>query len=125
MGRHSRVGASSLLRRANPIATVKIRRNRRSAFMIKNIYLAGGVRTAIGSLYSAFVTVPAPALGSAVVKEALKRSGVAPDEVDEVIYGNVVGTGLGQNVARQVSLGARLSPTVGATTVNKVCGSGL
>jgi acetyl-CoA C-acetyltransferase len=93
--------------------------------MIKNVYLAGGVRTAIGSFCGVFESVPAPALGSAVVKETLKRASVAPDEVEEVIFGNVVSAGLGQNVARQVSLGARLTPSVGATTVNKVCGSGL
>ena len=56
---------------------------------------------------------------------ALERAGVSPDQVDEVIFGNVLGAGLGQNVARQVSIGAGLSPSIGATTVNKVCGSGL
>jgi acetyl-CoA C-acetyltransferase len=93
--------------------------------MINEVYVAGAVRTAIGAFGGAFETVPAPALGSAVVTDALKRAGVAPNEVDEVIFGNVVGAGLGQNVARQLTLGARLSPTIGATTVNKVCGSGL
>jgi acetyl-CoA C-acetyltransferase len=93
--------------------------------MIKEIYIAGGVRTAIGAFGGAFETVPAPALGSAVAIEALKRAGVAPSEVDEVIFGNVVSAGLGQNVARQVTIGAKLSPTIGATTINKVCGSGL
>lgn len=95
------------------------------AFMVKDAYLAGGVRTAIGSFCGAFEGTPAPVLGSAVVKAALARSRLDPKEVDEVIFGNVVGAGLGQNVARQVSIGAGLSPDVGATTVNKVCGSGL
>ncbi len=93
--------------------------------MNKEVYLAGGVRTAIGSFCGAFESVPAVALGSAVVKGALSRAGLSPDRVDEVIFGNVVGAGLGQNVARQVALGAGLSPGVPATTVNKVCGSGL
>src|SRR5206468_13136240 len=69
--------------------------------------------------------VPAPALGAAVVKAALQRSGVPANAVDEVIFGNVVSAGLGQNVARQVTIGAGLPKSVGATSVNKVCGSGL
>ncbi len=89
------------------------------------IYLAGGVRTAIGTFGGAFESTPAPALGSAIVKAALARSGIPADQVDEVIFGNVVSAGLGQNVARQVTIGAGLSPSVGATSVNKVCGSGL
>jgi acetyl-CoA C-acetyltransferase len=93
--------------------------------MIKDTYLAGGVRTAIGAFGGAFENLPAPALGSAVAREALKRAGAPPEAVDEVIFGNVVSAGLGQNVARQVTIGAKLSPTIGATTVNKVCGSGL
>ncbi|MDB6017592.1 MAG: thlA 3 [Pedosphaera sp.] len=93
--------------------------------MSKNIYLAGGVRTAIGSFGGAFENVSAPALGSAVVKAALERSRVSPTQVEEVIFGNVLSAGLGQNVARQVAMGAGLSPAVGATTLNKVCGSGL
>ena len=94
-------------------------------YMIKEIYLAGGVRTAIGAFGGAFETVPAPQLGSKVVKAALERAGVPANEVSEVIFGNVIGAGLGQNVARQVSLGAGLSSAIGGTTVNKVCGSGL
>ncbi len=93
--------------------------------MIKEVYLTGGARTAIGAFLGAFESMPAPSLGSTVVKAALERANVAPDQVDEVIFGNVVGAGLGQNVARQVAIGAGLSPTIGATTVNKVCGSGL
>jgi len=93
--------------------------------MVKDIYLAGGVRTAIGSFGGAFESVPAPALGSIVAKAALVRAGIPPDQVDEVIFGNVISAGLGQSVARQVALGAGLGVNVGATTVNKVCGSGL
>jgi acetyl-CoA C-acetyltransferase len=59
------------------------------------------------------------------IKESLRRAGVAADQVDEVILGNVVGAGLGQNVARPASIRAGFPPSVGATMVNKVCGSGL
>jgi acetyl-CoA C-acetyltransferase len=93
--------------------------------MTNAVFLAGGVRTAIGSFGGAFESMPAPAPGSAVVKAAVKRSGIPANEIEEVIFGNVVGAGLGQNVARQVGIGAGLNPSVGATTVNKVCGSGL
>ncbi|MGH8024166.1 MAG: thiolase family protein [Limisphaerales bacterium] len=92
---------------------------------MKDIYLAGGTRTAIGSFCGAFEGTAAPALGSATVKAALAKAGIDPGQVDEVIFGNVVGAGLGQNVARQVGIGAGLSPNVGATTINKVCGSSL
>jgi len=93
--------------------------------MVNGVYLTGGVRTAIGGFCGAFESVPAPALGSTVIKAALTRAAVPPDQVEEVIFGNFVGAGLGQNVARQAAIGAGLSPAVGAMTVNKVCGSGL
>src|ERR1041384_3521660 len=93
--------------------------------MIKDVYLAGGNRTAVGTFCGVFETTPAPLLGSFAVKAALERAGVPGDSVDEVIFGNVIGAGLGQNVARQVTIRAGLNASVGATTVNKVCGSGL
>jgi acetyl-CoA C-acetyltransferase len=93
--------------------------------MLNAVYLAGGVRTAIGGFCGIFENTSAQTLGSAAAKAALARSGVKLDQVDEVIFGNVIGAGLGQNVARQVAIGSGLSPSVGATTVNKVCGSGL
>src|SRR6266853_1573274 len=93
--------------------------------MKNGAYLAGGVRTAIGGFCGAFESTPAPALGSAVIKAAIGRAGVRNEEIDEVIFGNVISAGLGQNVARQAGIGAGLGPGVGATTVNKVCGSGL
>jgi acetyl-CoA C-acetyltransferase len=93
--------------------------------MLKDVYLIGGSRTAIGTFCGVFEQTPAPALGSAAVRAALQRAGVAGEQVDEVIFGNVISAGLGQNVARQVAIGAGLSPSIGATTVNKVCGSGL
>src|SRR4051812_15562892 len=92
---------------------------------MKDIYLSGGVRTPIGSFGGALEQAPAPVLGGAAVRAALSRAGISPDQVSEVIFGNVVSAGLGQNVARQVAIGAGLGPTIGATSVNKVCGSGL
>lgn len=93
--------------------------------MTKDVFLAGGARTAIGTFCGVFESTPAPLLGAAAAKAALQRSGVPGDQVDEVIFGNVIGAGLGQNVARQVGIRAGLSPAIGGTTVNKVCGSGL
>jgi acetyl-CoA C-acetyltransferase len=91
----------------------------------QQVYLAGGARTAIGGFQGAFAEVSAASLGAAVIKASIHRSGVAPDQIDEVIFGNVVGAGQGQNPARQAAIGAGLAPSVGATTINKVCGSGL
>jgi acetyl-CoA C-acetyltransferase len=93
--------------------------------MKNDVYLAGGVRSAIGGFCGALEPVPAPVLGSAVAKAALQRAGVPATGVDEVIFGNVVGAGLGQNVARQVAIGAGLDAAIGGTTINTVCGSGL
>ncbi len=93
--------------------------------MIEDVYLAGAVRTPIGAFGGALADVPAPRLGAIAVEGALNAAGVNADAVDEVVMGNVIGAGLGQNVARQCSLGAGLAPSVGATTVNRVCGSGL
>lgn len=93
--------------------------------MTPRAVLAGGVRTPIGTFGGCFAEVPAPQLGSIVIREALRRAGVPADRVDEVIFGNVIGAGLGQNVARQAAIGAGLPVGVGATTINKVCGSGL
>jgi acetyl-CoA C-acetyltransferase len=93
--------------------------------MLKDVYLAGAVRTPIAGFQGAFAEVPAPRLGSTAARAAIERAGIDPKAIDEVIFGNVVGAGLGQNVARQVAIGAQLDPSVGATTINKVCGSGL
>ena len=93
--------------------------------MANEVYLAGAVRTAIGSFCGSFESVSAPVLGSTVAKAALNRARFPSDAVEEVIFGNVVSAGLGQNVARQVTIGAGLSPSIPATSVNKVCGSGL
>src|SRR3974390_3084761 len=93
--------------------------------MSNEVYLAGAVRSPIGTFCGMFEQVPAPVLGSAVAKAAVARAGVPIEQVNEVIFGNVVSAGLGQNVARQVAIGGGFSPMVGATSVNKVCGSGL
>src|SRR5579864_8985380 len=93
--------------------------------MLKQVYLAGGARTPIGAFAGALAEAPAPVLGSAAVKASLRRAAVPDDAVDEVIFGNVVSAGLGQNVARQVTIGAGLPKNISATSVNKVCGSGL
>jgi acetyl-CoA C-acetyltransferase len=93
--------------------------------MMKNVYLAGGVRTPHGAFNGALSGVPAAQLGATVIKGTLAAAKVPPEHVDEVYMGNVVGAGVGQNIARQCSLGAGLSPEVGATTINKVCGSAM
>ncbi|MGD2110224.1 MAG: thiolase family protein [Phycisphaerae bacterium] len=93
--------------------------------MLKNVYLAGGSRTPQGSFNGTLAAMTAPELGSIVIRSALERAGVDVKEVDEVIFGNVLGAGIGQNPARQASFKAGLGTNVGATTVNKVCGSGL
>lgn len=93
--------------------------------MSKKVVLAGACRTAIGKMGGALSTVPAAKLGSIVIEEALKRAGVAKDAVDHVYMGCVIQAGLGQNVARQASIGAGLPIETPAVTVNVVCGSGL
>ena len=93
--------------------------------MLKNVYLAGGMRTPFGSFGGALSSLSAGALGALAINAALQRAGVDGAQVDEVLMGNVVGAGLGQNVARQATLGAGLDVSVGATTINKVCGSSL
>lgn len=93
--------------------------------MSKKVVLAGACRTAIGKMGGALSTTPAPVLGSIVIKEALNRAGVAPEQVDHVYMGCVIQAGLGQNVARQASIKAGLPIETPAVTVNVVCGSGL
>ena len=89
------------------------------------VFLAGGVRTPIGAFAGTLSEVPAPALGGVAVRAALQRAGIAATEVDEVIFGNVLSAGLGQNVARQIAIGAGIASSVPALSVNKVCGSSL
>lgn len=93
--------------------------------MITNVYLAGGMRTPFGSFNGSLSSISAGELGAHAIRASLERAGVDGKEVDEVLMGNVIGAGLGQNVARQATLKAGLDVSVGATTVNKVCGSSL
>lgn len=93
--------------------------------MAKKVVLAGACRTALGTMGGALSQTPAAELGAIVIKEALNRAGVSPDQVDQVYMGCVIQAGLGQNVARQSTIKAGLPNEVPAVTVNVVCGSGL
>lgn len=90
-----------------------------------NPVLISAVRTPIGRFLGSLAPVSATRLGALVVQEVVRRAGVEPGDVDEVIMGNVVGAGLGQNPARQAAIGAGLPDSIPAMTLNKVCGSGL
>lgn len=90
-----------------------------------SVYILGGARTPQGSFLGSLSSVPAPKLGAVAIEGALDKAGVAKEEVEEVFMGNVVQAGVGQAPARQATLFAGLGENVPATTVNKVCGSGL
>ena len=92
---------------------------------MKEVYIVNCCRTAVGSFGGSLKDVPATELGAVVVKEALKRANVAPENVDELMFGCVLTGGLGQNVARQVGVKAGLPYSVPAYTVGMVCGSGM
>jgi acetyl-CoA C-acetyltransferase len=92
---------------------------------MNEVVIVSAVRTPIGSLNGSLASLPAPALGSIAIAEALRRAGVGGGEVDEVLMGNVLSAGVGQAPARQAALKAGLPDKVGCTTINKVCGSGL
>jgi acetyl-CoA C-acetyltransferase len=92
---------------------------------MKDLYVVNCCRTAIGSFGGALKNTPAPDMGAIVVKEALKRSGVKPEQVDEVMFGCILTAALGQNVARQVAVKAEIPYSVPAYTVGMVCGSGM
>src|ERR1700728_3533049 len=87
--------------------------------------ILSAVRTPIGKFMGGLSPLSAPELGAKVVAESVRRAGIEPRQVDEVIMGNVVQAGLGQNPARQAALKGGLDPRVAAMTINKVCGSGL
>lgn len=89
------------------------------------IYVMSGARTACGNLLGGLSTVPAPKLGSAAIRGALDRAGVADDAVDEVFMGHVVSAGVGQAPARQATLFAGLPESLPCSSINKVCGSGM
>ncbi|MCL2201257.1 MAG: acetyl-CoA C-acetyltransferase [Oscillospiraceae bacterium] len=92
---------------------------------MKEVYLVSCCRTAIGTFGGTLKDTPAAKLGEIVSKEAIERAGIKPADVDEVLFGCVLTAGLGQNIARQISLGAGVPVEVPATTVNLVCGSGM
>ena len=89
------------------------------------VYIVGAARTPIGSYLGALASVPAPRLGAVAIRAAIERAGLGPSDVGEVFMGNVLSAGIGQAPARQAAIYAGVPNTVPATTVSKVCGSGL
>ena len=92
---------------------------------MKDLYIVNCCRTAIGSFGGSLKNTPAAEMGAIVVKEALNRAGVKPEQVDEVMFGCILTAGIGQNVARQVAVKAGIPYAVPAYTVGMVCGSGM
>jgi acetyl-CoA C-acetyltransferase len=92
---------------------------------MREVVIVSGVRTAVGKFGGSLTDIPAYELGALVIKEAVNRAGIKLEEVDEVIFGNVLTSGLGQNPARQSSMRAGIPKEVPAFTINKVCASGL
>jgi acetyl-CoA C-acetyltransferase len=92
---------------------------------MKEIVILGGARTPIGSFQGTLSTLPAPRLGAIAIKKALENAGVSPEQVQQVIMGNVLQAGIGQAPARQAGIYAGVPVSAGAVTVNKVCGSGM
>ncbi|MGC4129954.1 MAG: thiolase family protein [Bergeyella sp.] len=92
---------------------------------MKEVFIVSAVRTPMGSFMGSLSTVPAPKLGAAAVKGALDKINLNPEEVQEIYMGNVLQAGEGQSPARQAALGAGLSINISATTINKVCSSGM
>jgi acetyl-CoA C-acetyltransferase len=89
------------------------------------VVILSACRTPIGTFGGALKDIPAPALGAVVIREAVRRSGVQPSDIGDVLMGCVLQSGAGMNVARQASIEAGLPPAVPAETINRVCGSGL
>lgn len=92
---------------------------------MKNVVITGAARTAVGSFLGSLSGIPAPKLGAAAIAEAVARSGIRKEEVEQVIMGNVLTAGIGQAPARQAGIHAGIPVSAGALTVNKMCGSGL
>jgi acetyl-CoA C-acetyltransferase len=90
-----------------------------------HVVIISGCRTPVGKFQGSLSDLSATQLGAIVVREAVKRAGIQPSQVDECIMGNVISAGLGQNPARQAAIFGGIPPGVGAMTINKVCGSGL
>ena len=93
--------------------------------MAESIVIVGAKRTPIGSMQGKFTSSTASQLGAVAIKAAIEQAGVKPGEVDDLIFGNVLGAGQGQAPARQAALGAGLDKSTPATTINKMCGSGM
>lgn len=93
--------------------------------MAKEVVIVSAARTPIGKFLGVFSPLKASQLGAVAIKEAVKRAGIEPKEIDEVIMGNVVSAGMGQSPARQAAIYAGIPPDIGSFTINKVCGSGL
>lgn len=92
---------------------------------MKEVVIVSAARTAVGAFNGSLSGFSAPQIGSFAIKEAVKRAGIKPEEIDEVLMGNVLQGGLGQAPARQAAIAAGIPVSVSATTINKVCGSGL
>jgi len=90
-----------------------------------DVFITGAARTPIGKFLGGLSTLKAPELGAIAIREAMSRAGIGGDDVDEVLMGHVVQAGSGQAPARQAQIKAGINPVAGATTINKVCGSGL
>jgi acetyl-CoA C-acetyltransferase len=93
--------------------------------MSDSIVIVSAARTPVGNMLGELSSFTAPQLGSIAIKAAIERAGIKPEQVQELIFGNVLPAGLGQAPARQASIGAGLPVSTGATTINKVCGSGM
>jgi acetyl-CoA C-acetyltransferase len=93
--------------------------------MAQEVVILSAARTAIGSFMGALSTTPAPRLGAVAIKAALQRANIKAEQLDQVIMGNVLAAGQGQASARQAAIYADIPKHVGATTINKVCGSGM
>ncbi|HYJ33735.1 MAG TPA: beta-ketoacyl synthase N-terminal-like domain-containing protein, partial [Candidatus Binatia bacterium] len=91
----------------------------------RDAYIVSACRTAIGEFLGGLASMTAPQLGAVAIREAVQRAGIEPGQVEEVLMGHVVQAGAGQAPARQAAIHGGIPDTVGATTINKVCGSGL
>ena len=92
---------------------------------MQDVVIVAARRTAVGSFGGSLAGIPASDLGALVIKDIIASTGVAPEQIDEVLLGQVLTAGVGQNPARQAAIKAGLPDTVPAMTINKVCGSGL
>ncbi|ADC51266.1 acetyl-CoA acetyltransferase [Alkalihalophilus pseudofirmus OF4] len=92
---------------------------------MREVVIVSAARTPVGTFGGALSSVPAVDLGAVAAKEAIKRANIQPEDIDEVLIGNILSAGLGQNVARQVAIYAGLPETTPALAINKLCGSGL